>query len=154
MCSGPGEPWEGYARTIVEVVRAGAPRLVVRAAPAGEVGAWPWGSPGPVHVLTAWDPGGERPGDEENRRRQSALEADLRLLGGAQWPALGVDPVTGRREEGVAVCGVSTAEVARLGARYGQDAVFVWTPDQWTILACTGGRRLSSGWVLEPWAAG
>lgn len=149
MLIAPGDPWEGYARTIVEVVRAGGRNLVVRAAPRGEVGAWPWVRPGPVHVLTAWDPGGERPGEEENRRRHAALEADLRHLAGQQWPAFGVDPVTGHREEGVAVCGVPTAEVVLLGGRYRQDAVFVWTPGEWTILACTGGRRMPFGWSLE-----
>jgi hypothetical protein len=37
-----------------------------------------------------------------------------------------------------------------LGARYGQDAVFVWTPAEWAIVACTGGRRVASGWQLVP----
>jgi hypothetical protein len=63
---------------------------------------------------------------------------------------MGVDPLTGHREEGVAVCGVSTADVARLGGRYRQEAVFAWTPDEWAILACTGGRRVAFGWSLDP----
>ncbi len=150
MLVAPGDPWEGYARTVVEIVRAGGPNLVVRAAAQGEVGAWPWDTAGPVYVLTAWDPGDERPGEEENRRRQAALEADLRPLAGARWPALGIDPVTGHREEGVAVCGVSEADVVLLGGRYRQEAVFVWTPSAWTILACAGRRRVVSGWSLEP----
>ncbi len=144
----PGDPWESYARTVVEIARAGGQDVVVRSAPPGQVGEWPWASDEPVHVLTAWDPGDERPGEEENRRRQAALEADLRSLAGVQWPALGVDPVTGHREEGVAVCGVSEADVVALGGRYRQDAVFVWTPTAWTILACAGGRRVASGWSL------
>ncbi len=96
-------------------------------------------------------PAGERPGEEENRRRQAALEADLcRLAGVVLWPATGVDPLTGHREEGVAVCGVSTADVVRLGGRYGQEAIFVWTPDEWAVLACSGGRRVTFGWSLGP----
>ena len=113
------------------------------------------GGAGPVCVLTAWDPTGERPAEEENRRRQAALEADLRRLAGVlQWPATGVDPLTGHREEGVAVCGVSTADVAQLGGRYRQEAVFVWTPDEWAILACTGRRRVAFGWSLDPSVTG
>lgn len=147
----PEDSWEAYVRTIVEIVRVGERDLVVRSAPMGQVGVWPWARPGPVHVLTAWDPAGERPGEEENRCRQAALEADLhRLAGAVLWPATGLDPLRGHREEGVAVCGVSTADVARLGGRYRQEAVFVWTPDQWAILACTGGRRVACGWSLGP----
>ena len=111
----PGDPWAGYARTVVEIVRPGQGHLVVRSAPPGEVGDWPWASPEPVHVLTAWDPGDERPGDEENRTRQAELEAELRPLASAMWVAVGIDPVSGHREEGVAVCGVSEDDGAGVG---------------------------------------
>ncbi len=141
MPVGLGDPWASYARTVVEIVGDGVGGLVVRTAPPGEVGEWPWPSPDAVHILTAWDPGFARPGDQTNRRRQSALEADLRPLVVALWPALGVDPVSGHREEGVAVRGSETRVLA-LGARYGQDAVFRWTPEEWTVVACTGGRRV------------
>ena len=44
----PGDPWEAYARTIVEIVRDGEQELTVRAAPVGVVGVWPWaGAPDP-----------------------------------------------------------------------------------------------------------
>ena len=79
--------------------------------------------------------------------RQAALEADLELLSGQLLVAVGVDPATGRREEGVAVRGVPEAAVLALGVRYGQDAVFAWTPAEWAIVACRGGRRLGVGLV-------
>jgi hypothetical protein len=101
-----------------------------------------------VHILTAWDPGMERPGPEMNRRRQAALETDLGLLAVPLLAAAGVDPATGRRDEGVAVCGAAESAILALGARYGQDAVFAWTPAEWAIVACQGGRRLASGWAL------
>lgn len=147
----PEDPWAGYERLVVEIRRAHGDRLVVRGAPPGDVGAWPWASPQPVFVLTAWDPGGARPGLEPdvNRRRQVALETDLMALVDAMWPALGVDPETGTSDEGVAVQGLSEAHVLGLGLRYGQDAVFAWTPGSWAILACSGARRVTSGWRLE-----
>jgi len=104
-----------------------------------------------VHILTAWDPGFDRPGDQTNRLRQAALEAHLRPLVAALWPAVGVDPVSGHREEGVAVRGIREPDALALGARYGQDAIFAWTPEEWTVVACTGGRRVVSGWsVTKP----
>ena len=148
MLGAPGDPWASYAQTVVRIVRPGVGDLVVGSAPPGVVGEWPWPSPDPVHILTAWDPGGERPTEADNRRRQAALEAELRPLAGGMWAAEGLDPVSGHREEGVAVCGVSEAHAVALGARYRQDAIFAWTPSEWTIVACTGQRRVASGWSV------
>jgi hypothetical protein len=151
MLVAPGDPWASYARTVVEIVRPGVGDIVVRAAPPGNVGEWPWPSPGPVHILTAWDPGSERRNEADNRRRQAALEADLRGSAGITWAAEGIDPVSGHREEGVAVCGITESDAEALGARYGQAAIFAWTPTEWTIVACGEGRRVVSGWsCTEP----
>jgi hypothetical protein len=143
----PGDdPWAGYARTVVEIA---GPRgtLRVRAVRVGEVGSWPWHAHDALFLLTAWDPGAERPGLEANRRRQASLEEDVRRLTDAWWTAVGVDPETGRREEGVAAGGLSDDEARALGARYRQDAVFRWAPDAWEIVACTGERRVVLGWA-------
>lgn len=139
------DPWAGYARTVVEIA---GPRgtLTVRAAPPGAVGQWPWDTPDALFVLTAWDPGRARSGLEENRRRQAALDEDVRRLTEATWAAVGVDPETGHREEGVAAGGLTEAQALALGARYGQDAVFRWVPDVWEIVACDGVRRVVLGW--------
>ncbi len=146
----PEDPWAAYARTVVEIRRPGEADIVVRPAPPGRSGAWPWETSLPVHILTAWDPGEERPGDQENRVQQAALEADLRHVTHDLWSAVGVDPLSGHREEGVAVSGVTHAVARVLGARYRQDAIFVWTPDAWVISACNGGRRVVLGWSVTP----
>ncbi len=152
MPMAPGDDlWVEYARTVVEIFRPDEPDegdVVVGAAPPGQVGEWPWASTQPVHILTAWDPGDERPSTEENRARQAALEADLRVETDAVWFTLGVDPVSGHREEGIAARGVSEAVTLALGARYRQEAIFVWTPDAWAVVACDVGRRLVTGWQL------
>ena len=120
----------------------------MRPAPQADESAWPWPTSETVHVLTAWDPGPERPGPAVNRARQAALEADLRRLGVVLLPAVGMDPLTDRRDEGVAIRGLAESEVLDLGARYGQEAVYAWTPAEWAVVACRGGRRLASGWSL------
>jgi len=152
----PMDSWVPYQRTVVEILRPDGGSLQVSSAPDAERAGWPWPWPDerPVHLLTAWDPGRARPGRDVNRVRQAALEADLLELSAPLLAAVGVDPATGRREEGVAVRGLPEAEVLALGARYGQDAVFAWTPTEWAIVACRGGRRLVSSWSLEVFEPG
>jgi hypothetical protein len=141
--------WDSYGRTVVEIALPGEGTLTVRSVPGTEAGSWPWPTAVPVHIVTAWDPGPVRPGPALNRARQAALEDDLRPFAETMVAAAGVDPVTGHREEGVAVRGVAESVVLALGARYGQDAVFAWTPTAWSVVGCLDGRRVTSGWALQ-----
>jgi hypothetical protein len=150
----PEDPWASYERTVVEIQRPEGGGFRVRSALDADEASWPWPDERPVHILTAWDPGPARPGREVNRVRQAALETDLGLLSVRLLAAFGVDAATGRREEGVAVCGLPEVEVLALGKRYDQDAVFAWTPTEWAVVACRGGRRLASGWSLAASATG
>ncbi len=147
MVLGPDDAWARYARLVVEIHGAGQP-VAVRAAAAGHFGEWPWPRPEPVHILTAWDPGELQQGVEANRRQQALLEADVRPQATAMWAACGTDPITGARDEGVAVRGLDEEVVRALGARFGQDAIFSWSPDEWAIVACAGTRRVAFGWAL------
>lgn len=144
------DPWFGYVNTVVEIIVPKVGSFVVRAAPVGDVGVWPWDPTSAVFVLTAWDPAGKRCSIEVNRARQSALEAELRRRAESTWRARGFDTSSGYRDEGVAACGLTERDVCEVGARYGQDAVFAWTPGSWAIVACDGGRRLSLGWSIRP----
>jgi hypothetical protein len=146
----PGDPWASYQRTVVAIRLPDGDRLCVRAAVGADEARWPWPTARALHLFTAWDPGLERPGPAVNRARQAALEGELQGLGVSFLPAAGLDPETGRRDEGVAVQGVPEAEVLALADRYGQDAVYAWTPAAWAVVACRGGRRLVSGWSLVP----
>jgi len=145
----PDDPWVSYQRTVVEISWPGDGMLRVCAAPQSDEAQWPWPDGQTVHIVTAWDPGAERPGPDLNRVRQAALETDLLARGHLLASATGVDPVSKHREEGVAVRGAPESDILALAARYGQDAVFAWRPREWAIVACRGGRRLTSGWSLE-----
>jgi hypothetical protein len=145
----PDDAWARYARVVVEI-EVSAQLLVVHAAPIGEVGDWPWIRPEPIHILTAWDPGEQRRGLAANRREQARLEADLRPQAVAMWAARGADVATGARDEGVAVRGLDEEAVRAFGARYGQDAIFSWSPHEWAVVSCAGTRRVASGWALGP----
>jgi hypothetical protein len=98
-------------------------------------------------VITAWNPHSQLLDDNENRVRQESLESELIRL--ELWPAVGLDPNSEYREEGVAISGLSEVEAISLGARYEQNAIFTWTPVAWSILSCIDKRREDSGWRLD-----
>jgi Protein of unknown function (DUF3293) len=149
----PDDPWASYARTEIRIRRARREVLVVRGAPAGEVASWPWPRTERIHVMSAWDPGGERPGAGANRRRQAELELELRSPARATpvsiWPVSGFDPESGYRDEGVAVSGMSDSDACALAARFGQDAIFSWSAGEWAIVASSAERRIAFGWTVE-----
>jgi hypothetical protein len=93
---------------------------------------------GPFHVITAWNPGHERPGDDANAAANAALRAELEALGCSPLPALGSDPNSNHAEHSWAVSGLEDSTARALGARYGQWAVFRITAQEQTVLGCFG----------------
>ncbi|MGP0032900.1 MAG: DUF3293 domain-containing protein [Acidimicrobiales bacterium] len=142
--------WAEYAKTIVEIALPGAGGLRIHPAPRGTVGIWPAVFSAPIFVMTAWDPGADRLSVRANRERQATLEGELHQRSVELWSAVGWDPDSEHREEGVAVSGLSEEEATTIGARYGQHAIFRWTPAAWLILSCVDVRRHEAGWSIEP----
>jgi hypothetical protein len=137
----------GYRRAQVVFASLGGARLTVR--PAAEPGHYPLDA-SPVHVLTAHNPGAARPGDAENRRRQEALEDELAAAGLTVVRAVASAEDGTHAEESAAVVGWDDAAALALARRYGQDAVFRWSPAAWEVVPCDGGPPLRTGWTVEP----
>ncbi|HEY1827476.1 MAG TPA: DUF3293 domain-containing protein [Acidimicrobiales bacterium] len=142
------EHWPPYAQLVVTVYGPDGP---VEISPdfSGGVGLWPSELPSPIHVMTAWDPGSERPGLEINQERQRDLESELQPLVTGLWRARGRSSVAGTDDEGVAVAGLRVDDAISIARSYRQDAIFEWTPERWSIVPCNHGRRLDSGWALS-----
>lgn len=111
----------------------------------------------PVHVITAWNPGGTAADDAANRAAQAALLTHLTVLVGEGhvelWPAVGFDPLHDWHEQSVAVAGLGRDAACEIGRRYGQAAIFEWTdePDGFRVVACDGRRPPSaSPWFTRP----
>ncbi|MHB8328198.1 MAG: DUF3293 domain-containing protein [Acidimicrobiales bacterium] len=141
--------WASYTRAFVEFFPPDRAPFRVFPAPKGITGNWVSGLDGPIYVITAWNPGTERPGVDTNRARQKSLEADLRERQLEVWPAVGCDPDSPHREESAATSGLSELDAVALGVHYGQDAIFSWTPEVWTVVSCVDARRHKAGWLLE-----
>jgi hypothetical protein len=133
-----------YLVTVVTVYDAGAWR------PAHQVAA----RLGTLHVITAWNPGDERPSREENDLANRALRAELEALnlaarGLAPLPALGSDPNSPHAEESWAVTGLDDRAARELGAKYGQVAVFRITAARQTVLGCDEEWEVGRGCRAE-----
>ncbi|WSB88899.1 DUF3293 domain-containing protein [Streptomyces cellulosae] len=100
-------------------------------------------------MITAWNPRGRTASEDANALAHRVLLDEVRHRGLTSWPAVGGDPSGTHLEESVAVAGLSDAAARDLGRRFGQDAVFAWTPSAWRVLACDTGAVSVSGWTAS-----
>lgn len=106
-----------------------------------------------VYILTACNPGRLLP-PSENSARQVDLAGLLNALEVEVWPAVGRDRGRTHSEPSFAVRGLACAEARRLGLRFGQDAIFEWTRDTWSVIPCgpgTGSVFRDGRLVESPW---
>jgi hypothetical protein len=98
-----------------------------------------------IHVITAWNPGDERPGREINDARNKQLLADISALGFASLEALGSDPNSAHAEKSWAVIGLTDKVAVELGKKYGQVAVFRITESRQSVIGCLNEWEVSRG---------
>jgi hypothetical protein len=101
---------------------------------------------GVVHVLTAWNPGDERPSREENDDANEKLRIELVSRGLKPCRAVGADPDSEHAEESWAVHGLSDDEAREIGAAFGQVAVFRLTVSDQAVLGCFEDWVVSRRW--------
>ncbi len=87
-----------------------------------------------IHVITAWNPGDERPSSEINGARNQELRAEISARGLEALEALGSDPNSPHAEKSWAVVGMTDDTAIELGRKYGQVAVFRITESQQSVL--------------------
>lgn len=111
-----------------------------------------------MHVITAWNPGDDRPGDEVNDEQNEKLRIDIQTLGLDVLEALGSDPNSDHGERSWAVVGMTDKQAIELGRKYRQVAVFRITQARQSVLGCLSdwevdrGSKLSIGYAkIEEW---
>ena len=90
----------------------------------------------PLHLVTAWDPGGERPTLKVNTQNNLLLQETLLEYTDKIWVAVGRDADSPHIEEGFAFAGVDRATAIAIGAEYRQVAIFELTETQQIVLSC------------------
>ena len=96
-----------------------------------------------IHVITAWNPGDERPVNEINEERNEQLRADISAMGLKALEALGSDPNSSHAEKSWAVVGMTDAAAIELGKKYGQVAIFRITRSLQSVLGCLSEWEVS-----------
>lgn len=89
-----------------------------------------------IHVITAWNPGDERPSSEINEARNEQLRKEISSRGLEVLEALGSDPKSSHAEKSWAVVGMTDETAIELGRKYGQVAVFLITRARQWVLGC------------------
>lgn len=97
-------------------------------------------SPGPIHVVTAWNPRGKPTDDDTNALAQERLVAELSDRQLRHWPARGHAANESWSEDGFAVGGLSRVGACALGRGYDQLAIFELTDatDGLRVIRCDG----------------
>ena len=98
-----------------------------------------------IHVITAWNPGDERPGSEINEARNEQLRAEISERGLKALEALGSDPNSSHSEKSWAVVDLDDDQAKELGKKYNQIAIFKITQARQTVLGCLDDWEVSRG---------
>lgn len=98
-----------------------------------------------IHVITAWNPGDERPSGEMNDARNEQLRADILARELEAIQALGSDANSPYAEKSWAVVGMTDKDAIELGKKYSQVAVFRITEKQQSVLGCLDDWEVSRG---------
>jgi hypothetical protein len=129
--------WADYGRALLHAELVPGEWLPLNGPDATE--AFPFTSP--VYVITAHNPRGRARPDDTNEQDNARLAAALLLEGAHLVHAVGGSPDGAHEEASFLVWNIDEEAVLRLGADFGQDAVFELTRDHCTILGVTVPRR-------------
>jgi hypothetical protein len=139
--------WDGFAEAVVRITLDEEASVTLVPAPPGSVGYYPFD--GPVHIITAYNPGGDLADEAANQRSHAELVATATAAGWSALPTVGSGRDGSMPEPGLAVLDITLDEAVALGARFGQAAVYAWHPDRLDIVGVSDEQTRSLGWRVE-----
>ncbi|MFZ8999182.1 MAG: DUF3293 domain-containing protein [Ilumatobacteraceae bacterium] len=129
--------WAAYRTTIVEAEVVPGTNVALNGPGATE--QWPF--PGPVHVITGWNPAGRAEvGEDWNRSVNRQIAVDVTERGGRFVDGIGRSPSGDHVEESLVVRGLDRESVRTMGRRASQDAIFEIDTDSVHLISCSDGR--------------
>jgi len=141
--------WDDYTQAILRLELPEGEIEVVPRAFGRFTGTFPVNG-GPVHIITAHNPGGHLSSPDDNAVAQSRLVARVAETALEHYLAAGGDRAWEHVEASLAVVGLDREQACALGREFGQDAIFEWSPTALAVLSCTDARAHYTGWVSSP----
>ena len=142
--------WDAYVSAELRIETPDGPVHVYPAPALQATGEYPDPGRRRIAVITAHNPGGEDVVPEANAVAHRELIAELDRRSLTWWPAAGADPSWEHVEESVAIPGLSQSDALELGAKFGQEAIFLLSPTGLRVIDCATGRMSMTGWHIEP----
>ena len=142
--------WDAYVSAVIRIEAPGGVFWIRPAPVTSTSGEYPDPARRAIYVLTAHNPGGQIAPSAANALAEARLKAELRRRGLTWWLAAGGDPSWTHVEPGAAVIGMNESDAITLGAKFGQEAIFVLTPADRRIVGCADRRVMATGWSSEP----
>lgn len=137
---------ESFARAVVTIHFEDGTR-VLHPQPAGDVGSdFPY--PHPVHIVTAYNPGGRVGDATSNAAGHRLLVAAVAELGAPSVATVGSAADGSIPEPGLLIAGLSRRVAIDLGRRFGQRAIYEWSHDRLEILGVAEPAAIALGWRL------
>lgn len=137
------EMWDGFFRAIVRLELPNGPWVLHPADPS-DTGDFPFS--GPVHIITAYNPGGGATAESENQAATRELERTVRQFD--PFPTVGSAPDGSFAEPGFGLVGISHEEALALGTRFGQAAIYCWTAQHLAVCGVGPEEEHRMGWRL------
>ncbi len=133
--------WEHYRTTVVEAEVSPGKAVCLNGPDA--VADWPF--PGPVYVITGWNPQGVSLGDDRHRSVNSQIARDIVALHGRFVHGEGRSPDGAHREPSLVAWGIPRKVAVRMGFRAQQDAIIEIDESEVRLLSCTDSAEESWG---------
>lgn len=133
--------WQSYRTMVVDAEVT--PGATVQLNGPGAVDAWPF--PGPVYVLTAWNPQGVPLDDAVHHSINHKIAIDILQRGGRFVHGVGRSPDGEHREPSLIAWGITRDEARIMGGRANQDAIAEIDGHEFRLISCQNDQTESWG---------
>ena len=128
--------WQLYRSAIIDAEVS--PGALVALNGHAAVEAWPF--PGPVHVVTGWNPQGVSLGESTHRESNLRIASEILGMGARFVHGHGRSPSGDHAEPSLIAYGLDRDDAIEIGRRASQDAIFEIDAEAVRLLSCVDGR--------------
>jgi hypothetical protein len=146
--------WANYAKTMLVFQDDLGQTWKLRPAAARHVGDWVLGPPSfrrpttEAWVITAWNPHSVQAQSTDNERSNQHMVREIEAAGLRFTPAKGQAEDGSWSEDSFLVHDPDPEWLVTLAARYGQNAVFHWSRESWSVVGVLLDGTVTMGWIV------